>query len=231
MGACTCCSAVTGEAIQKGAWLVTRYRLDVERIGDSPFFSSELSWTHSLLLEMWDVSMPNCIEKNNEVKKWHVGVAAEAIAAYLFARCGLDVSVQYGANQPGYDLVVVSGDKLLKISVKGSRDGAWGLTQSFLKDADYKGAIAQWLKRHDSKIIFCLVQLKDIDVTGMLRVYLATPKEIADRLNQTRKGEGDTILYEYKKWIDGSKGAGTVDKLPESWLFSEQRVEEMLKNV
>jgi hypothetical protein len=31
---------------------------------------------------------------------WHVSVAAEAIAAALFARCGYDVSVQYGANQP-----------------------------------------------------------------------------------------------------------------------------------
>ena len=34
---------------------------------------------------------------------WHVGVAAEACAAGQFARCGLDVSVQYGANQPAYD--------------------------------------------------------------------------------------------------------------------------------
>ncbi len=31
---------------------------------------------------------------------YHVAVAAEAFAAGLFARCGLDVSVQYGANQP-----------------------------------------------------------------------------------------------------------------------------------
>jgi hypothetical protein len=60
----------------------------------------------------------------------NVGVAAEAIAAAQFARCGFDVSVQYGANQPEYDLIVARGDALLKVSVKGSQDGGWGLTQS-----------------------------------------------------------------------------------------------------
>ena len=57
---------------------------------------------------------------------WHVAVAAEATAASLFARCGLDVSVQYGADQPEYDLVVVRDDRLLKVSVKGSQDGGGG---------------------------------------------------------------------------------------------------------
>jgi len=56
---------------------------------------------------------------------WHVAVAAEAITAALFAQCGYDVSVQYGANQPEYDLMVAKGDRLLKISVKGSQDGGW----------------------------------------------------------------------------------------------------------
>jgi hypothetical protein len=57
------------------------------------------------------------------ISSFHVGVAAEAFAAGLFARCGLDVSVQYGANQPEYDLVVVKEDRVLKVSVKGSQDG------------------------------------------------------------------------------------------------------------
>jgi len=51
------------------------------------------------------------------LSSWHVAVAAEAIAAAHFARCGLDVSVQYGANQPEYDLVIVEGDRLMKVSV------------------------------------------------------------------------------------------------------------------
>lgn len=45
-----------------------------------------------------------------EFNSRHVGVSAEAYAAALFARCGYDVSVQYGANQPEYDLIAVSGD-------------------------------------------------------------------------------------------------------------------------
>lgn len=55
---------------------------------------------------------------------WHVAVAAEAFAAALFARCGVDVSVQYGANQPEYDLIVSQGERMLKVSVKGSQDGS-----------------------------------------------------------------------------------------------------------
>jgi hypothetical protein len=60
----------------------------------------------------------------------HVGVAAEAFVAGQFARLGYDVSVRYGANQPEYDLVVASGERMLKVSVKGSKDGSWGLTPS-----------------------------------------------------------------------------------------------------
>ena len=56
-------------------------------------------------------------EMKKVISSWHVGVAAEAIAAAQFARCGYDVSVQYGANQPEYDLISVHGDQILKISV------------------------------------------------------------------------------------------------------------------
>ena len=70
------------------------------------------------------------------ISSWHVGVAAEAYTAAVFARYGYDVSVQYGANQPEYDLIAVSGDKMLKISVKGSQDGSWGLTQGYKKGCD-----------------------------------------------------------------------------------------------
>ncbi len=75
------------------------------------------------------------------ISSWHVGVAAEAFAAAVFARYGYDVSVQYGANQPEYDLIAVSGDKILKISVKGSQDGGWGLTQNYKKGCDYHEAV------------------------------------------------------------------------------------------
>lgn len=41
--------------------------------------------------------------------QYHVAVAAEAFAAGLFAQAGWDVLVQYGANQPQYDLVITRG--------------------------------------------------------------------------------------------------------------------------
>ncbi len=167
---------------------------------------------------------------------WHVGVAAEAVAASLFARCGLDVSVQYGANQPEYDLLIVRGDNILKVSVKGSKDGGWGLTQSFLpkqegaKTApDYHAAIDSWLAKHGQKTIFCLVQFKDVEINELPRVYVASPLEIAEVLHGTAKGRGDTILYERKEWTVRAQAAGTVDTIPSEWLFSEARVEQFLQ--
>jgi hypothetical protein len=166
-----------------------------------------------------------CILK---ISAWHVGVAAESATASLFARCGFDVSVQYGADQPEYDLMVARDDKVLKVSVKGSQDGAWGLTQSFLQSADYHAAIATWLERHHPKTIFALVQFKEVAITEMPRVYLATPPEIAQRLRDTAKGRGDTILYERHQWGPRAMGAGTIEEIPNRWRFTLERAEEML---
>ena len=158
---------------------------------------------------------------------WHIGVAAEAIAAAQFARCGWDVSVQYGADQPEYDLVVAKGDRLLKVSVKGSQDGSWGLTQSYLANADYHGAIKKWLARHGAKTIFCFVQFKNNALEALPRLYLARTSEIAERLRATAKGRGDTILYEEHAWSSRAVGAGTVERLPESWRFTAHRLESI----
>lgn len=59
--------------------------------------------------------------------KWQVATAAELFAAARFARLGFNVSVQYGANQPEYDLMVDKDGQTLKVSVKGSADGGWGV--------------------------------------------------------------------------------------------------------
>jgi hypothetical protein len=67
-----------------------------------------------------------------------VSVSAESFTATLFAWAGYDVSVQYGANQPEYDLIVAMADKMAKVSVKGSQDGGWGLAQKYLKNSDYR---------------------------------------------------------------------------------------------
>lgn len=107
-----------------------------------------------------------------------VATAAEAFAAAQFARYGWDISVQYGANQPEYDLVAVDGDKMLKVSVKGSKDGSWGLTQSYLCNADYHAAAERWLERHTRKTVLCLVQFREVPDDDLPRMYLARPVEI-----------------------------------------------------
>ena len=157
-------------------------------------------------------------------------VAAVAVTAALFARCGYDVSVQYGANQPEYDLIVADGDRLLKVSVKGSKDGGWGLCQSHLtpKKADYHDAIARWASRHKPGTIFAFVQFKGASPVEMPRVYLATPSEVAQRLNDSAKGRGDTILYERHEWGPRARGAGTIEEIPPSWRFSPERVDALL---
>ncbi len=159
---------------------------------------------------------------------WHVATAAEAITAAQFSRCGWDVSVQYGANQPEYDLVVVNRDKgILKISVKGSRDGSWGLTQSYLQGADYHMAVDTWLGKHDLDTVFCLVQFKDVLIDRMPRMYLAKPSEIAAWLKAAANGRGDTVLHERHEWSSRAQAAGTVDEIPAQWTFSIERIDQL----
>lgn len=160
---------------------------------------------------------------------WQVATAAEAFVAAQFARYGWDVSVQYGANQPEYDLVAVDGDKVLKVSVKGSQDGAWGLTQSYVRNADYHGAADRWLSKHTKRTVFCLVQFKDVAENELPRMYLATPAEIAERLKQSAAGRGETMVYENHTWNRRAFAAGTTDRIPEAWRFTRERIDEILK--
>jgi hypothetical protein len=166
-----------------------------------------------------------------KLNKWHTAVAAESLVASLFARIGYDVSVQYGANQPEYDLMIGAGDQLAKVSVKGSADGSWGLTQGYLKDANYKKAIDDWRAAHSSKTFFAFVQFKGVALDQLPRVYVATVPEIAERLAATAAGRGDTILHERKEWSHRAVGAGTIDEIPAEWRFSEERVSYILKSV
>ena len=158
---------------------------------------------------------------------WHVAAAAEAFAAAQFARCGWDISVQYGANQPEYDLVAVNENRMLKISVKGSRDGAWGLTQSHLSNANYHGAVDTWLARHFKKTVFCFVQFCGVDLHTLPRMYLATPVKVGNWLKKAAAGRGDTILYEHHAWDKRAQAAGTVDRIPDYWALTEQRINDL----
>ncbi len=163
------------------------------------------------------------------VSSWHIGISAEAFAAAQFARLGFEPLVQYGADQPEYDLIVAKGDKMLKVSVKGSQDGGWGLTQNYKKDCGYHEAIDKWLNAHGQKTIFCLVQFQNSNELEMPRMYLASPKEIADVMNNSRSGRGDTMLREYHLWGEKASAAGTIDRIPENWKFTKERVEQIFE--
>ena len=164
-----------------------------------------------------------------KVSSYNIGVAAEAFAAGFFARFGYNISVQYGANQPEYDLLVEKDDLVFKVSVKGSQTGSWGLIQSYKKsNVTYHEAADMWANTHGSKTIICLVQFSGTNKTEAPRIYLAYPGEIADRLKCSRNGNGDSILYENHTWKSGI-AFGTTEKLPEHWQFSEERINQLIQ--
>jgi len=165
--------------------------------------------------------------RRERLDPFHVGVAAEAYAAALFAHTGCDVSVQYGANQPEYDLLIARDDRFLKISVKGSQDGGWGLCQNFKKGRTYHQAVDQWRAKQSRHVTYCFIQLQGVALGEMPRAYLATVVEVAAQMKHARNGHGQTILYEnyaYKKGL----GVGCTDCLPEHWRFSKRRVADLL---
>jgi len=162
---------------------------------------------------------------------WQVATAAEAFAAAQFARYGWDVSVQYGANQPEYDLVAVDGERVLKVSVKGSQDGGWGLTQKYLENAKYQAAADAWLRNHSGKTVLCLVQFMGVAILELPRMYLASPAEITAWLKAAAGGRGDTILYEEHTWSERAQASGTTDSIPSNWCFTKERLDELVASV
>ena len=169
-----------------------------------------------------------------KITKWQIATAAEAYAAARFARMGFNVSVQYGANQPEYDLMIDKGGRILKISVKGSTDGSWGLTQtqlSALKSANYHGAADAWLSRHRRGTVLCLVQFEGTSADEMPRMYLASPEDVAHRLRAAASGRGDSILFEKRTRGTKATGAGTEERIPDEWRLNEERVEQLLRSL
>ncbi len=166
---------------------------------------------------------------------WPMNVGAEGIAAAQFARCGFDVLVQAGRDKPWYDLVVTKGGNLLRVSVKASDDGRWGLTQSFLRrgaeqkisKADCHAAIDLWVGNHGSRTVCCLVQFAGTAIDQLPRIYLASPDEIAQRLRNTADRLQHPVLYEQYEWSEDDGVHGT-ESLPASWLFSAERIQELL---
>ncbi|WP_425230924.1 hypothetical protein [Sphingomonas sp.] len=119
---------------------------------------------------------------------------------------------------------------MLKLSVKGSQDGGWGLTQSYLSNeirADCHGAADRWLARHTFQTAICLVQFADVPDDELPRMYLAWPAEVAAQLRNASRGRGDTILWEDHLHGPRAFAAGTRDRLPDDWRLTRRRAETM----
>ncbi len=155
-----------------------------------------------------------------------VQVAGEALAASLFARAGCDVLVQYGPNQPAYDLVAMREGIALQVSVKASQYDGWGLIQSYKKGRSYAEAADAWLADQREDVLFCLVCFWERSLDMAPLAFLATPREIAEHHKTGKHGSGTTILY-----IDYTPGRGIgkgfQHKIPDSWGFTQARVDAL----
>jgi Holliday junction resolvase-like predicted endonuclease len=160
------------------------------------------------------------------MEKYHVAIAAEALAAAALARAGYEVSVQYGANQPGYDLVAVKGRRMLKVNVKGSQVGGWALLSGYKKGRTWHGAADAWRKDQPRDVVMFLIEFKDVPPNAMPPMFLAKPAEIARFLKKGRRGRGATCLHisrYYKKGI----AKGLIDKIPANWACSNSRIKSV----
>ncbi len=160
------------------------------------------------------------------MEKYHVSVAAEAYAAAAFARAGYEVSVQYGANQPGYDLVAIKGERRLLVSVKGSQDGGWVLHGRFKKNRTWSEAVEKWRGAQSPDTIMFFVQFRDKEFSAMPGMYLARVQEVADHLLQGRAGNVSTCLMENYRYSRGV-GRGHTDTIPKAWGCSVERIDSV----
>jgi hypothetical protein len=160
------------------------------------------------------------------MNSYQVSVAAESHMASQLSQAGYDVSVQYGANQPGYDLVAVKPGRTLQVSVKGSQDGAWGLTQKHKDGKNYHQAADAWLERHDTNLVFAFVQFHGVTVGAMPRTYVARASEVAKHLKSLKRGGGDTRFEEEHVWKSG-RVKGLTDRIPDTWRFSQERIDSV----
>ena len=161
-----------------------------------------------------------------------VGVAAEAFAACILSQAGCDVSIQYGANRPGYDVVALASlngkESAILISVKGTKENGWGLIQSYkIAGRTYAEAADAWLAQQREDIIFMLISFYEVKLETLPRAYLASAKEIADHHKASRGGEGHTSLCEDRIYTKGV-AKGVRDQIPSAWKFSRPRLDSFL---
>ena len=153
-------------------------------------------------------------------------IAAESYAACLLAQAGYDVFVQYGANQPHYDLVANKGKRFLPISVKGSQDGGWMLAVRYKEaNSSYHDAIDKWLASQHANTVFLFIQFIHVPMGKAPRAYISRPKEIAAHLKTQCHGRGYGSLQEdYQRDCPRSK---YNHKIPQEWVFTQERIDKI----
>ena len=154
-------------------------------------------------------------------------IAAESYSACLLSQAGYDVLVQYGANQPHYDLVAEKDNRFLPISVKGSQDGGWMLAVRYKKEsASYHEAIDKWLAAQRNDIVFLFVQFIHVSLGVAPRAYLVKPPEIAAHMKTQCNGRGHGSLQE--DYLRDHPKSKYNHKIPSEWLFSKERLDGLL---
>jgi hypothetical protein len=167
---------------------------------------------------------------------WQVALGSEGIAAAQFARRGFDVTIQSGRDKPWYELLVAREGSSLKVMVRGSADGAWSLTQAYLKQAGdrksrrvrFHEATDLWLAHLGSRSICCLVQFHEVPIDELPRIYLASPAEVAHKMREIAERLDEPTLYERYEWLPEGETLTSVETLPAEWAFSEERIHELL---
>jgi hypothetical protein len=141
------------------------------------------------------------------------------------AQSGYDILVQYGANQPHYDLMAVKGEnRKLPISVKGSQDGGWILAVGYKKPGvTYLEAIDKWLSVQRRDVVYVFVGFLQVPLGDAPRVYVARPLEIAAHLKLQSSGRGHCSLQEDSPTF--YPRAKDKDKVPAAWAYSTARID------
>lgn len=159
--------------------------------------------------------------------KQQVSVAAESFAAGVFAHAGYSVFVQYGANQPGYDLVVSNDTKAIHVSVKGNSIGGWMLTSKNAAGT-YASALQEWTAANRT-FVFCFVSFTNLEVGQMPRMYIADGNEVGEFLKTHGFGEIALSLVEHKAPTRGPNKGKTMQVNPD-WLMTQKRIDEVFKS-
>lgn len=165
-----------------------------------------------------DNSASRCMNRHQ------VAVAAEAHAAAVFAQAGYSVFVQYGANQPGYDLAVSNDKKTVLVSVKGSSNGGWMLTTK-KPEGTYRSALEAWEAKNAS-FVFFYVQYQGVKVGELPRMYIALGREVAKHQYTGLWGGIALSLIEDQTITRGPK-KGKTQSVPSAWRVTEERVHEV----